>query len=226
MAVQSIPLALASDGVVRTDPANAFFGRVTAAERAFAFFVLVILSPLLLGCACAIVILSRNSPLIAHRRLGLHGRTIWVLKFRTMWRAENARSRKLYERIAPETQQPLAAKRALDPRVTSSFAAFCRKHSLDELPQFWNVVRGEMALVGPRPITTYEVEMYYPDDARELLAVKPGITGLWQVRGRSSLNYHQRRKLDLYLIRHCDAKLYGRILLASIGGVFSGKDAW
>ena len=88
-----------------------------------------------------------------------------------------------------------------DPRVASSFARFCRRHSIDELPQLWHVVSGEMSLVGPRPVTEGELHRYYGAHASEVLQVKPGLAGLWQVSGRNRLTYAERCRLDLRLVR-------------------------
>ncbi|HEX6547062.1 MAG TPA: sugar transferase, partial [Bryobacteraceae bacterium] len=113
-----------------------------------------------------------------------------------------------------------------DPRVTSRFARICRRYSIDELPQLWQVVNGEMALVAPRPLTRNELDLYYGEDARELLTRKPGISGLWQVSGRSRLTYSQRRRLDLFMIRRWSFRLYLRILVVTVPKVLAGKDAW
>ena len=103
---------------------------------------------------------------------------------------------------------------------------FCRRFSIDELPQFVNVLRGEMSLVAPRPVTESELKKYYGCDAEEVLRVKPGVTGLWQVMGRSRLTYRQRREMDLFLVRNRSLKLYLTILLRTIQAVLTGKDGW
>jgi lipopolysaccharide/colanic/teichoic acid biosynthesis glycosyltransferase len=127
----------------------------------------------------------------------------------------------------PQTEFARAAPKSIDdPRVTSRFAAVCRRYSIDELPQLWQVFRGEMALVGPRPLTRSELDDHYGADAAELLRRKPGLTGLWQVKGRSRLTYDQRRRLDLFMIRRWSLPLYTRILIATVPCVVAGKDAW
>ena len=113
-----------------------------------------------------------------------------------------------------------------DPRVKSRFAAFCRRYSIDELPQLWHVFRGEMALIGPRPLTSNEIEAYYGTDAAELLTRKPGLSGLWQVSGRSRLNYRQRRRLDLFMLRKWSLRLYFTILIRTVPKALLGTDAW
>lgn len=148
-------------------------------------------------------------------------------KLRTMWGPADPKPGQgpwLIERLKGGTVPQL--KRSDDPRVTSAFAAVCRKYSIDELPQLWLVVRGDLSLVGPRPMTREELSLYYGRSAAEILRFKPGLTGLWQIRGRSSLNYRQRRRLDLFLVRHWSPRLYGAILIATVPRVLTGKDAW
>jgi lipopolysaccharide/colanic/teichoic acid biosynthesis glycosyltransferase len=113
-----------------------------------------------------------------------------------------------------------------DPRVTSALAAFCRRHSIDELPQLWHVARGEMSLVGPRPLTRSELARHYGRHAAELLSVKPGITGLWQVYGRSAIRFPQRGAMDLQLVRTLTAGMYLKILWRTLPAVIFGKNAW
>lgn len=180
-------------------------------EAAIAAALLVILAPVLLAVGLAITAFSRRLPLIRHERVGLGGATLRMLKFRTMWGYAG--------------QEP-ATKTALDARVTSRFARWCRRHSLDELPQLWHVVRGEMSLVGPRPLTRRELTERYGRSAERVLAVRPGMTGLWQVLGRSRLNYEQRRRLDLLFLDHASPRLYVRILIRTARIVATGENAW
>ncbi len=198
---------------------------IGAVERLAALVMLVLALPGLFLAGLMVVLLSRRCPLVAHPRVGLHGKEIWVLKLRTMWPGTaGGRSRFLVERLtavpAPE------AKRPGDPRVTSAFAAVCRKYSIDELPQLWNVAKGEMALVGPRPMMRDELRQHYGPAAGEIIRVRPGLTGLWQTRGRSSLNYRQRRRLDLFLLRKWSFRLYAAVLLVTIPRVLTGRNAW
>ena len=101
-----------------------------------------------------------------------------------------------------------------------------RATGLDELPQLWQVVLGDMALVGPRPLTQQELETYYGADAARVVAAKPGLSGLWQISGRSRLSYTQRRRLDLFLVQKYSISLYFKILLITLPRVLTGKDAW
>jgi exopolysaccharide production protein ExoY len=118
------------------------------------------------------------------------------------------------------------SKGAGDTRVCSSFARMCRRFSLDELPQLVHVVAGQMSLVGPRPITQAELLKYYGASAGEVTAILPGMTGLWQIMGRNRLNYRQRRRLDLFLVRHFSPGFYFRILLRTVPSVLLGANAW
>jgi lipopolysaccharide/colanic/teichoic acid biosynthesis glycosyltransferase len=187
--------------------------------------MLVLMLPGLLILAVIVAVLSKRSPLIAHNRIGQGGRAIWVLKVRTMWDGARFGRFHLIEQLQPSPLDSVVPKIANDPRVRSPFAAACRRYSIDELPQLWNVLLGDMALVGPRPLTPDEIEAYYGPDAAELLSRKPGLTGLWQVHGRSRLNYRQRRKLDLFMIRKWSLSLYLRILITTVPQVLMGRDA-
>jgi len=193
-------------------------------ERDVSFFLLILMAPVMLLTAIAIVAMSGRSPLVAHLRAGQFGAAFWTLKFRSMWVGRSPHSLAWIESIIDDSGPEY--KNSADPRVTSGFARFCRRFSIDELPQLWNVVRGEMSLVAPRPLTENELRKHYGFDAEEVLRVKPGITGLWQVTGRSRLTYQQRREMDLFLVRNRSLKLYLTILLRTIPAVLRGKDGW
>ena len=195
------------------------------AERAAGFMLLAAAAPVIMVSASVTAALSGQPPFVAHRRVGQYGRMFWMLKLRTMWPSECARpaGSGWVERIVADTAS--GEKDPGDPRVTSRFARFCRRHSIDELPQLWHVVRGEMSLVGPRPVTGSEL-FYYGDRLSELLGVKPGITGLWQVTGRSVVKFPERASLDLQMARSKGLKQYFGILLRTIPVVITGKGAW
>lgn len=196
---------------------------VEYSERLAAAVLLAAAAPVLAVSALTLALLSRRSPLIAHRRVGWRGSTLWMLKLRTMW-DEQQRSRVWIERIEDSTG-PLQ-KTDDDPRVRHAFARFCRRHSIDELPQLLHVIRGEMALVGPRPLTAGELSRYYAEDAAEILQARPGIAGLWQVSGRNRLTYAQRKEFDLQLVRRRSGRMYLRILLRTVAEVWSGANSW
>jgi exopolysaccharide production protein ExoY len=195
-------------------------------ERLVAGLVFATVLPALAASTLLIFLLCRRSPLVAHQRIGIGGRTLWILKLRTMWGYDCPKQSFLIEYLrAPELPQPVP-KTACDRRVTSRFAAFCRRYSIDELPQLLQVIRGELALVGPRPLTRPELDAHYGTRAAELLVRKPGLTGLWQISGRSRLTYAQRRRLDLFMLRKWSLALYFKILLTTVPRVIGGKDAW
>jgi len=200
-----------------------FWRAVNVAERFACVITLILISPVWLTIGLVIAILSGESPLVAVLRSGRSGRPLWLLKFRTMWSGSRTNLR-LVENVVDE-EGPIR-KDSFDPRVTSRFAHFCRRYSLDEIPQLLNVVAGEMSLVAPRPLTSSELSKHYGEDTAEVLSVRPGITGLWQVSGRNSLSYSERRRLDLLLVRTLTPKLYLRILLRTIPVVITGRNSW
>jgi lipopolysaccharide/colanic/teichoic acid biosynthesis glycosyltransferase len=196
------------------------------AERTAGFLLLAAAGPVIAMSALAVAGLSERSPFVAHLRVGRNGKPFWTWKIRTMWegtKANPGRPRWVEYIMSDPLEDD---KVRLDPRVTSRFAAFCRRHSIDELPQLWHVLRGEMSLVGPRPLTRSELDKYYRDDVSELLSVKPGLTGLWQVYGRSAIKFPERARLDLKLVRTLKPKLYVKVLLRTIPAVIRGNGAW
>ncbi|HYL39339.1 MAG TPA: sugar transferase [Bryobacteraceae bacterium] len=195
-------------------------------ECAAGLVLLALASPVIAASALAVAALSRRSPFVAHLRVGRDGEPFWVRKLRTMWSQDKLRQGRpgWVEYIIAEPLED--RKDESDPRVASRFAAFCRRHSIDELPQLWHVARGEMSLVGPRPLTRSEVSRYYGRQAAELLSVKPGITGLWQVCGRSAIRFPRRSAMDLQLVRALTPAMYLKILLRTFPAVIFGKNAW
>ena len=195
-------------------------------ERAAGFLLLAAAGPVLLVSALALAIFSWRSPLVAHLRVAKDGAPFWMLKLRTMWSPDDDShiAEKWIERIIAEPDTD--AKDPSDSRVTNPFAAFCRRHSIDELPQLWHVARGEMSLVGPRPLTRAEIDRHYGNRAAELLSVKPGLTGLWQVAGRSAIQFPQRSAMDLELVRSLKPRVYLTILARTLPALITGKGAW
>jgi len=195
-------------------------------ERAAGAVFLAAASPVIAASALTIALLSRRSPFIAHQRVGEGGELLWMWKLRTMWTpgAPDRRELGWVEYIVAEPAD--GRKNPDDERVTSRVAKFIRRHSIDELPQFWHVARGEMSLVGPRPLTRTEVARYYGARAAELLSVKPGITGIWQTRGRSAIKFPERVAMDLELVNSLTMRTYLSILLRTLPAVFHGRGAW
>ena len=193
-------------------------------ERVGAALLLVGISPLLCLSAAAVALLFGRTPLIAHRRVGWRGATLWMLKLRTMWDLQTSRNSGWIEYI--DDQMGPEQKQEIDARVSSRFARFCRRHSIDELPQLLHVLRGEMSMVGPRPLTIAELRRYYGTAAREVLEAKPGLAGLWQISGRNRLDYAERRRLDLQFVRDRSFHMYVRIFMRIIPEVLGGRNSW
>ncbi|MDZ4776424.1 MAG: sugar transferase [Alphaproteobacteria bacterium] len=168
-------------------------------DLAAALSLLVLLSPILLTVAALIRLSDGGSSFYGHKRVGRQARPFRCWKFRTM-RVNGDEILAAHLAANPEAEREWLETQKLtdDPRVTA-IGAFLRKSSLDELPQLWNVVLGEMSLIGPRPIVRSELDKY-GKDRRFYLLVRPGISGLWQVSGRSNTTYERRVELDrLYL---------------------------
>ena len=186
------------------------------------FFPLVV--PLVALIALAIKIDSPGPVFFRHGRIGRDGKEISILKFRTMVpNADKVLEKCLAEDVSLLSEWTRNHKLSRDPRITG-IGRLLRKTSLDELPQLWNVLRGDLSLVGPRPIVWAEVEKY--QDGFELYKkVKPGVTGLWQISGRSSTTYAQRIRLDSYYVRNWSVWFDIYILIKTPMEVFRGRGA-
>lgn len=183
----------------------------------FSGLALVLLAPILLVIAIAIPLDSRGPILYISERIGRNGRSFRCFKFRTMFEGaegQQERMRHLNERDG------VLFKIANDPRVTR-VGRILRKYSLDELPQFLNVLRGEMSVVGPRPPVASEVREYGATHLRRL-AVVPGITGLWQTQARHEPSFESYVSLDLAYIEHWSIGLDLKIILQTVGVLLSG----
>lgn len=207
-----------------------------AAKRAFDLLIasigLLLIWPLLLGIALLIKLDSRGPVLYRQKRVGQNGQPFDMLKFRSMRvDADDALHRAHVARLIQENLDPATLngnsagtlKLKHDPRVTR-VGAFIRKTSIDELPQLFNVIRGEMSLVGPRPALPYEVELYQDWHKRRFETI-PGITGWWQVKGRNRVSFDEAVRLDIFYIEHQSLWFDLWILLQTPVAVFSGKGA-
>jgi lipopolysaccharide/colanic/teichoic acid biosynthesis glycosyltransferase len=195
--------------------------------------LLAILSPVFLIIAAAVKLTSHGPVLFQQKRIGEHGTPFIFLKFRSMYMNNDSSKHEEYVRqlIAGQAEKKSTNsngegvfKLTNDPRITP-VGKFLRRSSLDELPQLLNVLRGEMSLVGPRPPVPYEVEAYATWHRRRLLEAKPGITGLWQVYGRSRVEFDDMVRLDLRYARDCSPLLDLKILLQTPRAVMSGDGA-
>lgn len=191
-------------------------------DRVGAFCALLLLSPLFLTIATAVKLTSPGPVFFRQVRSGLHGRRFQMVKFRSM--VMDAEQRRAELEGQNEMSGPVF-KLTKDPRVTP-LGAFLRKTSLDELPQFWNVLRGEMSLVGPRPLPDYEVAKFDQVSYRRRLSMKPGLTCLWQVGGRSEVrDFCDWVRMDLEYIDTWSLGLDIVILLRTVPVVLFGKGA-
>src|SRR5215813_5163366 len=188
-------------------------------DLAMAFVLLVFLTPVLIGVAIAIRITSPGPILFRQRRCGLNGRPFTMLKFRSM--VSDAEQRKQELAALNEMGGPVF-KLTNDPRVTP-IGRFLRRWSIDEWPQFINVLQGEMSLVGPRPLPVDEVERFDDPAHRRRLSVRPGLTCLWQVSGRNEVrDFKDWVRLDLEYIDHWSLWLDVKILWRTIPAVLTG----
>ena len=183
-----------------------------ALDLAAAGVALVVTSPVLAIAAGAIKLEDGGPVFYRQRRVGLHGKEFDLLKLRTM-------------EVGAEQKGAGYAVNEGDPRITRA-GRILRRLSLDELPQLWNVVRGDMSLIGPRPTLAYQVERYTPRQRRRL-DVKPGITGWAQIHGRARLPWDERIELDVWYVEHrspwLDLKILARTPIALFAGTYKGE---
>jgi Undecaprenyl-phosphate galactose phosphotransferase WbaP len=196
-----------------------------SADVALVVCLCAVLLPILLVIATAVWLSSPGPVLFSHRRIRRHGEFFTMWKFRTMC-INSGEVLERYLMAHPEARAEWRATHKLkcDPRVTR-VGRFLRKTSLDELPQLWNVLNGTMSLVGPRPIVAAEV-VKYGEQFWDYCAVKPGITGLWQVSGRSELSYRQRVELDRQYAQTWSLSSDAKILLRTWSSVVNRDGAY
>lgn len=176
----------------------------------FSIVALLFFAPVWIIIIILIRLDSRGQAIFRHERIGKDGKTFTLHKFRTM-----------FEGVKTQEFAPLS----LDDKRITRVGKFLRKTSLDEVPQFWNVLMGQMSLVGPRPEMGFIVKKY-SNVQRSRLLVKPGITGLWQIHGRKDLPLHENAEYDFFYIKHQSLLLDLIILLKTISVVISGKGAY
>lgn len=182
---------------------------------------ILILSPIFIIICIAIKFDSPGPVVFGHVRKGKGGKDIKVYKFRTMYSNAN----EIFENFTPQQKEEYYKNFKLDndPRVTK-LGGFLRKTSLDELPQLFNILKGDMTIIGPRPIVEKEVEKY-GDKAEKLFSVVPGLGGYWQANGRSDTTYEERVEMDMYYIDHMCFTLDAKILFQTIFSVLKGEGA-
>ena len=194
-------------------------------KRIFDFILsligIAIMSPLFLIISIMITCDTKGPVFFKQRRIGLNGKPLYIYKFRTM--VTNAEE--LIASFTPEQKKEWEESYKLkdDPRITR-VGKILRKTSLDELPQLINIIKGEMSIIGPRPVVEEELS-WYGNDVDLVLSVKPGLTGWWAVNGRSEVPYPKRCDLELYYVKNASLALDVRILLGTLKVVFSQRGA-
>jgi exopolysaccharide production protein ExoY len=166
----------------------------------FSLFLICFFAPFFVLCALAIKLSSAGPIFYAHPRIGLQGKTFYCFKFRTMYKNADAKLQPLLASnpaLLREWETYFKLKR--DPRITP-LGNFLRKTSLDELPQIWNVLKGDMSIVGPRPLTQKEIVYYVKEKASTILSVRPGLTTFWITQGRNKLSLEKRIELEEYYV--------------------------
>ena len=187
-------------------------------------FSIIALFLLAVPMALIILLIKIESPgpaIFVHNRFGKNGRPLPLLKFRSM----HLNAEQMIELFTPEQKEEWEQNFKLedDPRITR-IGSFLRRTSLDELPQFINILKGELSLVGPRPIVEEELDRY-GSEKEKFLSVTPGLTGYWQAYARSSCTYEQRMEMELYYVDHANFWWDIKIMLATVGAVLSRRGA-
>jgi len=192
----------------------------------FSLSILFLFTPLYFFIALAIRLTSKGPIVYAHQRIGRGGKKFGCYKFRTMFPDADIKLKNILD-ANPELKEEWESTYKLknDPRVTP-IGAFLRKTSLDEFPQFWNVLKGDLSVVGPRPVIQDEILKYYGDKAAKVLSIRPGLTGLWQVSGRSNTSYKSRVLLDEEYINNQSFVLDLKLVLKTIPAMLSSKGAY
>lgn len=197
----------------------------------FSLLVLIVFSPLLILLSLLVKCTSSGPIIYKSKRIGLNGKLIECLKFRSMYQDAEDRLTKLLQNNR-EYQKEWKAFQKLknDPRITA-VGRFLRRTSLDEFPQFWNVLKGDLSVVGPRPPTLVsyepkEIEQFYGAKARTILSVRPGITGLWQISGRSNISFEERVAIDEHYAKTHTFLLDLKIIAKTLPAVISSKGAF
>ncbi|MEV0135473.1 sugar transferase [Dactylosporangium sp. NPDC050688] len=194
-------------------------------EALVALAILAALSPVLIVVALAVKWTSEGPMLFRQERLGLHRSTFKIIKFRTMSnKNSDAQHREFVKKMLTSEDDVDGGEQGVyklvnDPRITP-IGGFLRRTSIDELPQLWNVVRGEMSLVGPRPVLAWEADLF-PPEAERRFACRPGMTGLWQVSGRSTLDFKAALELDVKYVEKKSVWYDISILWRTVGVVFN-----
>jgi len=198
------------------------FGK-RALDVSVSTILLFLLIPIIVCLSVILVIFTGNPVFYKQNRAGLHNRPFIIWKFRTMRSEDVESSSHQYEW---KDEVPLDFSFTTPPTLTiTELGKIYRKYSIDEIPQLWNVLKGEMSFVGPRP-EMIEITNHYSPDQKKRLLVKPGITGYAQIHGRSAITHGEKVNYDLYYVKHCSLLLDLKIVTRTIFIVITGKGAW
>lgn len=193
----------------------------------FSLLALVALSPIFFLIALLISITSRTFKVIySHERMGRDFKPFRCYKFRTMCKDAEGELKALLKK-RPDLRKEWEEKRKLrdDPRVTR-LGRFLRKSSLDELPQFWNVLKGDLSVVGPRPVVKEEIEKHFGVKAKKIFSIRPGLTGIWQTSGRNRLPYSHRLMMDEKYVDNLSLRQDLKLILKTIPEMINSNDAY
>ena len=192
----------------------------------FSIFAIIITLPITIPIAFIIKLTDGGNIIYGHERIGKDGKKFKVLKFRSMYMDADKKLKEILEKDPKAKEEwEKTFKLKNDPRITP-IGKFLRKTSLDELPQFINVIKGDMSVVGPRPVVEEELIKYYKDKADLYKSVKPGVTGYWQVEGRSDTDYDERIRMDEYYIKNQSVLIDLKVIFQTIKVVITGKGAY
>ncbi len=208
-----------SNKALKEKPVYDFFKRLF--DIVLSVVAIILLSPILLILFIIVKATSKGPAIYKHKRVGKDGKTIYIYKFRSMV----VDADKMIHNFTPEQKAEFEKNFKLenDPRVTK-IGKFLRKTSLDELPQLFNILKGDIAFIGPRPVTQAETELY-GSNRELLLSIRPGLTGFWASNGRSDTSYKRRRAMELYYVKNRSFGFDIKIFFKTVISVFKGEGA-
>lgn len=188
-------------------------------DFSLSLFMTVFFFPVIAIIGALIIFVYGRPVFYSEKRMGLHGRLFTLYKFRTLKPVQGQVKEK-------DDLEGRVLKNGTPENCRGGFFKFLRKYSLDELPQIWNVLAGDMSIVGPRPMPAHELLHRFGSDASKITSVRPGLTGLWQINGRNDLSAEERRRLDLGYVETRSVLLDCKIILKTFSAVLSGRGAY
>ena len=213
-----------NNGLVRTGiRRKVYLGIKRIFDIVASLLAIILLSPVFLIFIVLIRIDSKGKAFYKHKRIGKYGKYIYLYKFRSMYIDADDRLKELLKDPKMKKEWEENFKLENDPRITK-IGKFLRKTSLDELPQLLNILKGDMSIVGPRPVIDEEIKKYGKNQ-KKFLSVTPGLTGWWACNGRSDITYEERMKLELYYVDHCSLLLDIKCILKTVIAVLRKSGA-